>query len=93
MEARVLKYAFINPKMNKKLFEENRKIYDKVMIFIRIDELNNKCAYLVKTNKPTKNGTKFTFKTCETYDEWEREFDRLKKDAEKMKITLTRQGG
>lgn len=93
MDVRVLKYEFINPKMNKKLFEENRKIYDKLIIFIRVDELNNKCAYLVKVNKPNRSGTKFTFKPCETHDEWEREFDRLKEDAEKMKVTLTRKEG
>lgn len=88
MDMRVLKYEFINTKMNKKLFEENEALYNKLIIFIRIDEMNGKRAYLMKIGKPTKNGTKFTFKPCETYEEWEREFKRLKEDSEKVGITM-----
>lgn len=58
----IMKYQTMFPGMTKKLFDEKERFYQIAVISIRLDELQTKGAVLQKMGKPTKSGTRMTFR-------------------------------
>lgn len=88
MGVTLYEYQIEYPRMTKQLYENDRKIWDAVMLRIRIQELN-KGFYLRKMNKPQKKGTVLTFRACKDVAEWEKEMEKLKEDAKKIGCELS----
>ena len=88
MNATIYEYQIEYPRMTKQLYENDRKIWDAVMLRIRIQELD-KGFYLRKANKPQKKGAVLTFRACKDVAEWEKEMEKLKEDAKKIGYELS----
>ena len=83
MGVTLYEYQIEYPRMTKQLYENDTKIWDAVMLRIRIQELN-KGFYLRKMNKPQKKGTVLTFRACKDISEWEKELEKLKEYAKQI---------
>lgn len=87
-EMRVIKYQMNYRYLNKKMYETNRKLYDQVLILLRLSNLQNKCAYMVRANKPRTSGTKVTFAVVENTEQYRKEIQKLTEDAKKNGFTI-----
>lgn len=87
-DVRVQKYQLLFPGLTKKLFESNLKVYNAAVIDIRVHELRDKLAYMSKIGKATKNGTRMTFVTVNTPEEFVKKADEVIADGEKMGFTF-----
>lgn len=84
MNITVKSYQMIFPRLTKKIFEEQQKLYQRAVIEIRLDELQTHATYMKKCNKPTSSGTKITFCTVKSSEEYKRELERIIADGEKI---------
>lgn len=80
----IIKYQIAFPGMTKKVFDEKNRIYQITAVSIRLDELQEKGAYLVKMGKPAKNGTKMTFAPVRSAEEYEVEMQKILEDGKKL---------
>lgn len=79
-----MKYQIAFPGMTKKVFDEKNRIYQITAVSIRLDELQEKGAYLVKMGKPAKNGTKMTFAPVRSAEEYEVEMQKILEDGKRL---------
>lgn len=84
MKTKVLKYQVEFTRLNKKLLEEEPELYKTAVIIIRLDELQEKGAVMIKMNKATKNGTKITFRPVDGYQECYEEQQKIIKEGEAL---------
>ncbi len=79
MEDRIkLKSYQINFKeLKKKIYEENKRIYDIVINTIRLYELQVHTGKMKKLGKPSTSGTKITFEPVQTVEEYEEELKQI----------------
>ena len=75
-------------RMTKKLFEERPDVYKIALVLIRIDELQNEIAYMIKQNKPNNSGTKITFRKIESLEQYEEELNKLREAWEASGLLL-----
>lgn len=87
-EMRVIEYQMNYRYLNKKMYETNRKFYDQALIYLRVSNLQNKCAYMVRANKPRTSGTKVTFAVVENAEQYRQEIRKLAEDAKKNGFTV-----
>lgn len=95
---RVKGYQVLYPQMCKKAFEISEELYNMALIKIRLEELQERGAFLHKIGKPTRKGTKMTFNTVNNTVEYERELQKIVDDGEKLglkfeKINAEAMGG
>ena len=81
---KVLKYQVNFSQMTRKLHHTKRRIYDLAAISIRLEELQNKAARMVKINKPNALGTKITFEVLETAEAYQEAYDEIIRDGEAL---------
>lgn len=79
--AEILAYQLKFPKLTKELFDEQNDLFKKVVINIRLDELQEKGAYLCRINKPSRNGTKLNFRVVRNSDEFKTELGKIISDG------------
>lgn len=83
-ETRLIKYQFVFPQLTKRLYENKRRIYDLAVISIRLEELQEKGARIVKINKPGAHGTAIMFDVVETEKEYQEAYDEIIRDGEAL---------
>lgn len=83
-DVRVCKYQMGFPALNKKLKEERKEVYDKLVIHIRLDELQGRGSRIVKIGKPTYDGTKITFRPVENRADYDDEMRKIIRDGEAL---------
>ena len=91
-EMRVIKYQMNYRYLNKKMYETNRKFYDQALILLRVSNLEKKCAYMVRANKPKTSGTKVTYAVVESTEQYREETRKLIEDAKKNGFTIKEEG-
>lgn len=64
-------------KLKKKVYEENKKLYDISINVIRFNELQKRAGKMEKLGKPSTSGTKITFEPVQTVEEYEEELKRI----------------
>ena len=84
MDITVKSYQMLFPRLTKKIFEEQQKLYQRAVIEIRLDNLQEHAAYMKRCNKPTSGGTKITFCAVKSSEEYKRELERIIADGEKL---------
>jgi len=84
-------YQIEFPKLNKKFYDEQYKVYKIALIYIRLDELQEKASYATRFNKPNRNGTKITFKRVNNAEEYQRELQRIIEDGEALGLKFEKQ--
>lgn len=80
----ISKYQMSFTKLTRKLYDENQKFYEKALIYIRLDELQERCAYMVKRNKPTNSGTNISFEVVNSKEEYQEQLEKIISDGEKI---------
>ena len=63
--------------LKKKIYEKNKRIYDIAINTIRLHELRVHTGKMKKLGKPSTSGTKITFETVQTVEEYEGELKRI----------------
>lgn len=76
---RVLNYQTRYHKLTKKLYEEAPDTYNAAMVFVRLDQLQERGCYMVKANKPSNSGTLITFAPVKDAEEYKAELDKIMK--------------
>lgn len=87
-EARVIKYQSGYPGLSKKLFTENPQVYRVALIYIRLDELQERGAKILKVGKPNFGGTQITFVPVESVEEYRSELERIILDGKEIGAEL-----
>ena len=64
-------------KLKKKVYEENKRLYDISINVIRFKELQEHAGKMKKLGKPSTSGTKITFEPVQTVEEYEEELKRI----------------
>ena len=85
-EARVIRYQSGYPGLNKKFFSESPQAYKVALIHIRLDELQERCAKVVKIGKPNFSGTQITFAPVESAEEYRSEMEKIISDGKEIGI-------
>lgn len=80
-EARVIRYQSGYPWLNKKFFTEKPQVYKVALIYIRLDELQERGAKVLKIGKPNFGGTQITFAPVETVEEYQEELEKIVSDG------------
>lgn len=88
MEITISKYQMLFPRMNKKLFDEKNRTYQITALSIRLDELREKGAALVKMGKATKNGTRMTFAVARSKEEYEAELQKIIEQGKELALVF-----
>ena len=88
----IMKYQMRYLKLTRKMFEEQKNLYQNALIHIRLEELQEKGACMVKCNKPTSSGTKITFRPVKNADEYQKELNKIVSDGEKLGIIFEKTG-
>lgn len=89
----VLKYQVCFKKLTKKFLEEDPDFYAKAVIILRLEELHEKCAYMVKCNKANSSGTKITFAPVRSVEEYTDKLNEIIADGEKIGLIFTKENG
>ena len=84
----VLKYQINFPALTKKFYQEKQKIYGAAIIYIRLDELQEHGAKIIKIGKPTFGGTNITFVPVKTAEEYQEELKAIMRDGEEIGLTF-----
>ena len=84
----VKSYQMSFPPLTKKRYENNRKLHDIAVIYIRLDELQEHGAKMIKTGKPTFGGTEIAFAPVKTAEEYQRELKAIIRDGEALGLTF-----
>ncbi|MEZ3435714.1 MAG: hypothetical protein K1W34_14065 [Lachnospiraceae bacterium] len=85
-EARVIKYQSGYPRLNKKLFTEKTQVYKVALIYIRLDELQERGAKVLKIGKPNFGGTQITFAPVESAEEYQSELKKIISDGKEIGV-------
>lgn len=64
-------------KLKKKIYEEEKRLYDITINVIRFNELQKHAGKMKKLGKPSTSGTKITFEPVQTVEEYEEELKRI----------------
>lgn len=83
-EARVIRYQSGYSWLNKKFFAEKPKAYKVALIYIRLEELQEKGAKVLKIGKPNSRGTQITFAPVESVEEYQSELERIISDGKEI---------
>ena len=83
-EARVLKYQAIYQGLNKRFFTEKPQAYKVALIHIRLEELQNRGAKMLKKGRPNSGGTQITFAPVESAKEYQSELERIVLDGKEI---------
>lgn len=65
----LLGYKITFPGLKKELFDEQQVMFERAVLIIRANELQEKKSKMVKMHKPNRNGTSFEFKRLESNEE------------------------
>lgn len=76
--------------LTKKEYEKNPKLFETIVIYIRLDELQEKGMYMKKRNKPTRFGTAITFEPVRSQEEYKTELEKIISDGEKLGLEFER---
>lgn len=85
-KARVIRYQTGYPWLNKKLFTEKPQVYKVALIHIRLGELQERCAKVLKIGKPNFGGTQITFAPVESAEEYQSEMEKIISDGKEIGI-------
>jgi formyltetrahydrofolate synthetase len=73
-----LSYGKQYHKLDLKLYNSNRNLYELTKINIMFNEIQEKGFYISKWNKPTKKGTHITCKVITSVEKYEEELQKVK---------------
>ena len=68
-ELKILGYKITFPGLRKELFDKQQVMFERGVLIIRANELQEKKSKMVRMFKPNKNGTRFEFKRLESNEE------------------------
>lgn len=74
--------------LTKKRYEQDRTLFDKAVILIRLDELQARAMRMRRINKPTYQGTKITFEAVKNTDEYNAELQRIVVEGEHLGLNF-----
>lgn len=74
--------------LTKKKYEQDRALFDKAVILIRLDELQARAMRMRRMNKPTSQGTKITFEAAKNTDEYSAELQRIVAEGERLGMSF-----
>ena len=84
----VEKYQVSFPALTKKRYENNRKLHDIAVIYIRLDELQEHGSKMIKIGKPTFGGTNITFAPVKTAEEYQEELKAIIRYGKALGLTF-----
>nr|WP_302142400.1 hypothetical protein [uncultured Schaedlerella sp.] len=76
-EVKILKYKANYSGLSKKLSSESPKLYNAVLMYIRLMELKGRGMKMLKKGKPHSKGTKITFIPVESEEEYSSEIEKI----------------
>lgn len=79
------------PELTRKLMGEDKLTYDQAVVFVRLNELQDRGSRAVKICKATARGTAFVFSPVETVEEYAMELENIISEGEKCELQFRRE--
>ena len=77
----LLGYKITFPGLKKELLDEQQVMFERAILIIRANELQEKKSKMVKMHKPNRNGTSFEFKRLESNGEIVQEVENINSEC------------
>ena len=84
MDVKIKSYQMCFPKLNKKEYKKHPVFYQMAIIAIRLDELQEKSAYMSRCGRPSFGGTCITFSIVKDSEEYKRELEKIMEDGARI---------
>ena len=89
----IIKYQVCFTRLTKRLQEFNPIFYDRAIIQVRLQELQEEFSYMVKCNKAHSSGTKITFVPVRSVEEYKDKLREIIADGEKLGMEFSTADG